>query len=79
MSAQPSPQEMFPNLFGQKPAAKRQARELAPADLRLVQYLMRQHGTRRAPQPSRLAPQPAAPRRPLAAKPAPRPLPQRAR
>lgn len=73
MSGQKSPEEMFPNLFGKKPVAKRNVREMKPADMRLLQYMMRQ-ASRRAPQPAPLGlPRPAASQRRLGVSPQARP------
>lgn len=72
MSAQKSPQELFPNLFAAKPAKAQPAKPMSASDMRLVQFLMRQMGTRRpAPTPSRVASQPL--QRPAAKAPTGRP------
>ena len=46
MAAKQSAQSMFPNLFGAQPAAKQPARPMSPADMRLLQYTMRQASLR---------------------------------
>lgn len=79
-----SAQELFPNLFAAKPR-KAPARDMSPADMRLLQFAMRQ-ATRRPAMPPRLgapvarpqAPAAAAARRPEAARPTSRPLPRAA-
>jgi hypothetical protein len=84
MSNQKSPQELFPNLFGARPAKAQPARPMSPSDMRLVQFLMRQMGTRRPaatrpasaplPRPAAKAPmgRPTAPSRPTLSRPLPR-------
>jgi hypothetical protein len=46
MASHRSPEELFPNLFGKKPAALQTKLEMSPSDMRLLQYTMNKAGRR---------------------------------
>lgn len=48
MAAHRSPAELFPNLFGKKKNARQAPLELKPADMRLLQWSMREANRRGA-------------------------------
>jgi hypothetical protein len=46
MASHRSPAELFPNLFGTKPAALQTKLDMSPQDMRLLQYTMNKAGRR---------------------------------
>lgn len=46
MARQRTPEELFPNLFGKRPASRQSVVDIKPSDMRLLQYTMQQAGRR---------------------------------